>query len=120
MAAEWSRPRLRHYPLRRTAAAPVLVAAFLSLVAVSAPGDIAADEGDPMTFLGFQVKSHEADYVVLKDVNIRARPETKSKKVGSFKAGLRIRAVARATGAWWRSARTARTWASSMSRSCCR
>lgn len=96
MAAEWSRQRLRYFPVRR-AAAPVLVAALLSLVPAV---DAAAAEGDPMTFLGNQVKSHEADYVVLKDVNVRARPETKSKKVGSFKKGRRIKVVAKAKGAW--------------------
>lgn len=100
MAAEWSRPRLRRIPVRRTAAAPVFLAALLSLVAVPVPGDIAAAEGDPMTFLGFQVKSHEGVYVVLKDVNVRAKPETKSRRVGSFKAGRRIQAVGRAQGAW--------------------
>jgi hypothetical protein len=79
------------------------VAAALMLLALAAGPAPAAEKKPPpkpMTFMGVKVKPHQGQYLVLKDVNIRARPKTKSKKVGSFKAGNRIDVVARAAGAW--------------------
>ena len=73
---------------------------FLVLAAGSAVSPVRAAEKKTMTFLGVEVRPHEGEYVVLKDVNIRAKPKTKSKKVGSLKAGRRVRVVAKAPGAW--------------------
>lgn len=58
------------------------------------------DQKPAMTFLGVKVKPHTGFYLVLKDVNIRAKPKTKSKKIASLKAGKRIRVVAKTAGAW--------------------
>ena len=79
-----------------------LVAAVL-LIALAVGPALAAEKKTPpkpMIFMGVKVKPLHGQYLVLKDVNIRARPKTKSKKVGSFKAGKRIDVVARAAGAW--------------------
>ncbi len=80
---------------------PVVAAVLLMALAVGPA--LAAEKKTPpkpMIFMGVKVKPLQGQYLVLKDVNIRARPKTKSKKVGSFKAGKRINVVARAAGAW--------------------
>lgn len=79
------------------------VAAAVLLIALAVGPALAAEKKSPpkpMTFMGVKVKPFQGQFLVLKDVNIRARPKTKSKKVGSFKAGRRIDVVARAPGAW--------------------
>ena len=79
------------------------LAAAVLLIALAVGPALAAEKKTPpkpMIFMGVKVKPLHGQYLVLKDVNIRARPKTKSKKVGSFKAGKRIDAVARAAGAW--------------------
>jgi len=58
------------------------------------------DEAGPKTFLGAKIKPKPGIYLVTKDVNVRARPETKSKRVGRFRKGARITTVGKATGAW--------------------
>ncbi|MEE9317224.1 MAG: SH3 domain-containing protein [Rhodospirillales bacterium] len=76
---------------------------FVSLTGAfpgGAPVKALAAEKKPTTFLGVKVKPHHGTYLVLKDVNVRARPKTKSKRVGSFKTGQRIKVVGRAAGAW--------------------
>lgn len=64
------------------------------------PGKALAAEKKPTVFLGVKVKPHHGTYLVLKDVNVRAKPKTKSKRIGSFKTGQRIKVVGRAAGAW--------------------
>jgi len=61
-----------------------------------------ANKGEtaPKTFLGTKIKPKPGIYVVTKDVNVRAKPETKSKRVGRFRKGERITTVGKATGAW--------------------
>ncbi len=79
------------------------LAAAVLLIALAVGPALAAEKKTPpkpMIFMGVKVQPLHGQYLVLKDVNIRARPKTKSKKVGSFKAGKRIDAVARAAGAW--------------------
>ena len=84
--------------------AVALVAALLGVLAGAfpgaAPGQALAAEKKPMTFLGVKVKPLRGTYLVLKDVNVRARPKTKSKKIGSYKTGQKIKVVGRASGAW--------------------
>ena len=78
-----------------------LVAAVL-LFALAVGSALAAEKKTPpkpMIFMGVKVKPLHGQYLVLKDVNIRARPKTKSKKVGSPQAGKRIDVVARAASA---------------------
>ena len=79
------------------------LAAAVLLIALAVGPALAAEKKTPpkpMIFMGVKVQPLHGQYLVLKDVNIRARPKTKSKKVGSFKAGKRIDVVARAAGAW--------------------
>ena len=79
------------------------LAAAVLLIALAVGPALAAEKKPPpkpMIFRGVKVKPLHGQYLVLKDVNIRARPKTKSKKMGSFKAGKRIDVVARAAGAW--------------------
>lgn len=51
-------------------------------------------------FLGVEIKPFTADYIVRADVNVRARPTQKSKKVGRIDEGERIRGVGRANDQW--------------------
>ena len=50
--------------------------------------------------LGILVEPFDGSYVVLKDVNVRAKPLTRSKRVGRLKAGRRVKAVGRVKGPW--------------------
>ena len=51
-------------------------------------------------FKGFELKPHSGHYMAMKDINVRAGPETKSRKIGSVKKGSRVEAVGKAEGAW--------------------
>ncbi|MFQ5763617.1 MAG: SH3 domain-containing protein [Rhodospirillales bacterium] len=84
------------YPASAAATAR-LAAALVIALSVGAAG---AAEKKTTTFLGQAVTPLKGTYLVVKDVNVRAKPATKSKKVGSYKAGERINVVARAKGAW--------------------
>jgi len=81
-----------------------------------------ANKGEtaPKTFLGTKIKPKPGIYVVTKDVNVRAKPETKSKRVGRFRKGERITTVGKATGAGWRYKKTERITVSFTNRSCWR
>ncbi len=87
---------------RRKGEYPGVVLALAALVGVSlfSPASVFAAEDGPTTFMGVTVKPHKGTYLVLRDVNIRARPETKSKKLGSLKRGKKVNVVARAGSAW--------------------
>ena len=50
--------------------------------------------------LGIRVEPFSGVYMVLKDVNVRAKPLTGSKRVGRLKAGRRVNAVGRVKGPW--------------------
>ena len=50
--------------------------------------------------LGTSVEPFKGNYVVLKDVNVRAKPLTRSKRLGRLKAGRRVKAVGRVKGPW--------------------
>ncbi len=85
---------------RAAPAAALSVALALVFLAVIGPENAAAAEKKSLTFLGVKVKPITGTYIVLKDVSIRAKPKTKSKKLGSFKAGRRLHVVGQAKGAW--------------------
>ena len=51
-------------------------------------------------FKGVYVKPYNSTYIVIKDVNIRSLPETKSKRLGKYKSGRRIQVVGIAGGSW--------------------
>jgi hypothetical protein len=48
----------------------------------------------------------KAPYVILRDINIRGRPNTKSKRIGRFKKGALIHSTGRAKGTGWIQVRT--------------
>ena len=50
------------------------------------------------TFLGQTVRAQEGVYLVTKGANVRAGPKTGAKKLGTVKAGTRVRVVGRAKG----------------------
>lgn len=54
------------------------------------------------TFLGLEIDSLQGVYLVFKDANVRAKPDTKSKKIGLLFKGSRVKVVGRAKrGASW-------------------
>jgi len=79
------------------------ISAALLFAPVSA---LAQDQGKPekaevpVIFLGAEITPFNAIYVVRKDVNIRAKPTQKSKRIGKLEEGERIGAVGRAKGGW--------------------
>jgi len=83
----------------RTAAVLSFAVLVVSLFFVPSGGVLAAEK-KTATFLGETIKPISGTYIVLRDVSIRAKPRTKSKKLGSFKAGKRIHVVGLAAGAW--------------------
>ena len=97
-----SEPPAGTAPQRRPWAAAFRATAliFLVLAAGSAVSPVRAAEKNTMTFLGVEVTPHEGKYVVMKDVNVRAKPKTKSKKIGSLKARRHVQVGAKAPGAW--------------------
>ena len=61
-----------------------LALAFFTVIApVIIPGSASAAEKKTLMFRGVKVKPISGIYIVLKDVRIRAKPKTKSKKLGS-------------------------------------
>lgn len=59
-----------------------------------------AQTSDEMKMLGVSIKSLSGTYLVLKDVNVRAKPATRSKRIGRFKSGERVEAIGRVKGPW--------------------
>ena len=53
-----------------------------------------------LEFRGIKVKPYTGTFVVLRDVSIRAKPMTKSKRLGSYKAGRVLDVVGTAGSAW--------------------
>ncbi len=77
-----------------TAITAITVAAALS------PTPASAQESKSATFRGVEIKPPAGDYLVLKSVNVRARPETKSKRVGRLKRRQRVASPGRVRGPW--------------------
>jgi hypothetical protein len=69
---------------------------FASLILISPPV-LAADE----VYRGVKIKPLAGRYLVLKDVNVRAGPKTKSKQVGRLKAGEWVDAFGQPKDAAW-------------------
>jgi len=59
---------------------------------------LAQDQPQGPKFLGHDITKIEGVYLVTKDVNVRAGPKTKSKKVGSFKSGSKVDVIGKAKG----------------------
>ncbi len=51
------------------------------------------------TFLGQEIKEATGTYLSIKDANVRAKPMTKGKKVGTIARGTRVKIVGKAKGA---------------------
>jgi len=75
-----------------------IVIAIMSVGAMGAP--ICAQETGTFEFMGVEVKHHTQDYIVTTDANVRAKPLTKSKKVGKLKKRQRVKVIGKAPGAW--------------------
>ncbi len=52
------------------------------------------------TVRGIPVTPLSGTYLVFKDVNVRAKPATKGKRIGKLGKGDRVAAIGKATGAW--------------------
>ena len=78
------------------------LSAGLALLVLSAPvtwaQSASSKTGD--FFKRFDLKPHSGRYLATRDANVRAKPETKSKKIGSVRKGTRVEAVGKAKGAW--------------------
>lgn len=75
--------------------------AVLCLVGVMAGGlNVRPLSAADITFLGHPVSPKPGTYVVTKELNVRAEPDTKGKKIGSFQEGERIDVAGSAKGSW--------------------
>lgn len=73
------------------------VSVFLMLLLASTPG-FAQDQ---KKFSGVELVRAASVFLVLKDANVRAKPETKSARVGRLKKGERVKVLGRAKGTQW-------------------
>ena len=89
--------RLRHALCTGLALLVLSVPFFLSAPVVWAQS--VSSESNKI-FKGFKLKPFSGQYMAMKDANVRAKPDTKGKKIGSVKKGSRVEAVGRAKGAW--------------------
>jgi hypothetical protein len=85
-------------PQRLNAVAVAVLMAFVLLL----PTAVRAADAKPgeLLVLGVPVEPVEGVYLVLKDVNVRAEPETNSKRVNKLEAGTKVKAVGRVKGPW--------------------
>jgi len=82
------------------AAGASLVAALLVVLALSVVTPVGAqDKAD--IFMEVAVAPISGTYVVLKDVNVRAKPNTASKRIGSLKKAERVQAAGQPKDAAW-------------------
>lgn len=99
MAAAAPLPRHASLSGNRKRPARMIALALLAGAAAALSAGAAAKE-KTITFLGETVTAYAHPYLVVKDVNIRAKSSTKSERVGSLKEGAHVQAVARAPGGW--------------------
>ncbi len=59
-----------------------------------------AQDGGGLKVLGVKVEPIDGQYLVLKDVNVRAKPENGAKRVGRLSSGDKVEAVGRVKGPW--------------------
>ncbi len=90
----------RRIPQRwiRLASGPIVWAAANAAVF---SGVLVHAETKSSKFLGETIIPAAPAYFVLKDVNVRGKPLTKSPRVGRMRKGLRVQAVGKAKGANW-------------------
>ena len=88
--------RVGNLMVRQTQMAVIAVAAGFVL----SPSPGIAQQTKTTTFLGSEINPLPGVYLVLKDVNVRARPETKSKRVGRLKLRDRVESPGRDRGPW--------------------
>jgi len=75
-----------------------LVIAAVSACAVGASAF--AQAGGTFEFMGVEVRHHVQDYIAATDVNIRSKPQIKSKKIGKLKKHRKIHVVGKALDDW--------------------
>jgi hypothetical protein len=100
MVAAATHPRHTSLQGKRDRRASAVALALLAGAAVLLSAGLVPAAEKTVTFLGQRVTAYAYGYIVLKDVNIRAKADTKSEKVGSLKEGDHVQSVARAPGGW--------------------
>ncbi len=80
--------------LRSLAVSAVVVAGQLSFAAV-------AEDSAGLKVMGVAVEPADGDYLVLKDVNVRAQPDNNAKRVAKLSNGDKVQAVGRVKGPWY-------------------
>lgn len=83
--------------LRGVARGAVAVGLGVWILASAAAGGASAEE---VKFMGTRVESMSGTYEVVTDANVRAGPETASRRVGGLRQGTQVEAVGKAQGAW--------------------
>jgi hypothetical protein len=78
----------------------LLCASFAIVLTPTASAQKTETSPTKVLFMGAQIKPIDGLYIIRKDVNIRKKPKTGSKKVGSLKKGERISTVGQAKGGW--------------------
>ena len=78
----------------------LLIASVVMVLSPTVSAQKVIKSGPKITFMGAQIKPIDGIYIIRKDVNVRKKPKTGSKKVGSLKKGDRITTVGRAKGGW--------------------
>lgn len=73
----------------------IMVTAAVVVFAFSVPAPALAQK----TFLGQEIKEAGGTYLSIKDANVRARPMTKGKKLGTIARGSRVQVLGKAKGA---------------------
>lgn len=74
------------------------VLVLAGIVGFAAPDRACAQESGEETFLGQTITSSRVTYVVTRDVNVRARPETGSERLGGLKRGQEVTSPGRYQG----------------------
>lgn len=100
MVAAADHPRHASLPGNREARVAALALALLAGAAALLAASPAPAADKTITFLGQKVPAYGHAYIVLKNINVRTKPDTKSEKVGTLKEGDRVQSVAKTQGGW--------------------
>ena len=73
---------------------------FLLPAALAAAGAVHAADAKSAIFLGQPITKAPGTYLVTQDVLVRAAPDSKGEKVGSYSAGDRVFVAGKAAGSW--------------------
>ena len=90
--------RRKHGKRRGPGAIGAGLAVFLGMaLCLAAAAGAAAGE---TSLMGVPLKPLSGTFLVFKDVNVRATPQTRGKRLGKLKKGARVQAIGKAEGAW--------------------